>query len=117
VNEAHEGGESFLAALGLPLRLSLTVAILAPWQHRAGSLRGQVAPAARTFPQTKGSPVSGGPFYVRGDRKPAFSFIVTPDLIRGDECRETTGRRRFHHRHPELVSASMACRFLRRSAG
>src|SRR3546814_10856004 len=60
-----------LLGYGLPLLLYLTVAIHVPLQHRAGSLSGAVAPA-RTFPQPKGPPVSGGPFLVRGDRKTAY---------------------------------------------
>src|SRR3546814_20831856 len=40
-----------LTGFGLPLLLSLTVAILAPWQPRAGSLPVPVAPD-RTFDRT-----------------------------------------------------------------
>ena len=37
-----------------------------------------------------------------------------PDQVRDDECRKPDRLQPFHHRHPELVSGSMACRLLRR---
>ena len=39
-----------------------------------------------------------------------------PDQVRDDEGLQTTGSGPSDFRHPELVSGSMACRFLRRSA-